>query len=133
MASKRLDNLLAAVDASRGEVGTYESVDHEFAKLEGERDEARAERDGARNMAHAIRSEAGWSETWPFPWNHNETMTEPFRCRYCDSVMKVSAGSYEENPWCVGCLDERMEKAAAENPLVGWRMEGDYMIPIRRG
>jgi len=55
-----------------------------------------------------------------------------FRCRYCDSLMDVSAASYAENPWCAGCLHERMAKAAAENPFVGWRVEGDYMVPIWR-
>ena len=59
-------------------------------------------------------------------------MADTFRCRYCDSVMGVSAAAYAENPWCVGCYDERMALAVAENPLVGWRMEGDYMIPIRK-
>jgi len=55
-----------------------------------------------------------------------------FRCRYCASLMNVSAASYAENPWCVNCLDERMARAAAENPLIGWRVEGDYMVPIWR-
>lgn len=59
-------------------------------------------------------------------------MADTFRCRYCNAPMKVSCRAYAENPFCVGCLNERMEKAAAENPLVGWRMEGDYMIPIRK-
>ena len=54
-----------------------------------------------------------------------------FRCRYCGSDMEVSAASYEENPFCVGCYDERVAKAAAENPLVGWRMEGEYLVPVR--
>jgi hypothetical protein len=31
-------------------------------------DQMKAERDEARRMAQAIRAEAGWKETWPFPW-----------------------------------------------------------------
>lgn len=45
--------------------------------------------------------------------------------------MNVSDASYEENPFCSGCLHERIELAASEDPLVGWREEGDYIVPIR--
>ena len=31
-------------------------------------DQMEAERDEARRMARALRSEAGWDETWPLPW-----------------------------------------------------------------
>ena len=31
-------------------------------------DQVGAERDEARRMARALRSEAGWEETWPLPW-----------------------------------------------------------------
>ena len=53
------------------------------------------------------------------------------KCRHCSSPMKVSAASYAENPWCSGCLHERLALAADENPVLGWRIEGDYLVPIR--
>jgi hypothetical protein len=53
-------------------------------------------------------------------------------CRYCHSEMKVSDASYEENPWCSGCLHERIAKAAAEDPLVAEVWDGDYVTFIRK-
>lgn len=34
-------------------------------------DQMKAERDEARRVALAIRAEAGWKETWPFPWEQS--------------------------------------------------------------
>lgn len=60
------------------------------------------------------------------------------RCRYCGSDMSgVSSGSYAENPYCQGCLDERLAKAAAEaekeqGKLIGWRvLENGYVEQVR--
>lgn len=54
------------------------------------------------------------------------------RCRYCKAeMMDVSCESYMENPFCAGCLHERMEKANTEagpghwEPLPG--TDGQYV------
>jgi hypothetical protein len=40
--------------------------------------------------------------------------TDALTCRYCGSRMDVSTQAYAENPWCSGCLHERMEIARSE-------------------
>lgn len=46
--------------------------------------------------------------------------------------MNVSDGSYEENPFCTACYRERVELAVAQDPVVGWREENDYLVPVRQ-
>lgn len=46
--------------------------------------------------------------------------------------MDVSAESYFQNPFCKQCLPERLQQAANEDPVVGWREEGDYVVPVRK-
>lgn len=47
--------------------------------------------------------------------------------------MRVSARAYEENPYCGGCYDERVALATAALPPMEWRLEGDYLVPVRGG
>lgn len=49
------------------------------------------------------------------------------RCRFCRREMRCSALGYEQNPFCVGCLDERMKQATPAGG-VRWRREGDYCV-----
>ena len=57
-----------------------------------------------------------------------ETMVTPgYRCRYCRRPMPVSARVYDENPFCSGCLHERM--ARASDPLDGPRLECGLPLP----
>lgn len=53
-------------------------------------------------------------------------------CHYCKRPMNVSDGSYEENPFCTACYRERVELAVAQDPVVGWREENDYLVPVRQ-
>ncbi len=54
------------------------------------------------------------------------------RCRYCKRRMYVSKKSYQQNPFCSECLPERLVKAAAADPVVGWNDLGDgYVRPVR--
>ncbi len=50
------------------------------------------------------------------------------KCRYCKNKMDVSDRAYEENPFCSGCLHERLEKAAAGLGPGEFVFEGDYAI-----
>ena len=55
-------------------------------------------------------------------------------CRYapCSKRMHVTQESYRQNPYCAECLHERLTKASATDPVVGWRDLGDgYVRPIR--
>lgn len=51
------------------------------------------------------------------------------RCKYCGSDMtdSVSAMGYMENPFCTGCLKERIEKTASERGPGHWERCGDYI------
>jgi hypothetical protein len=57
-----------------------------------------------------------------------EILERVLRCRYCSREMAVSAGAYEENPFCDRCLPERIKRSAVER--VRWRVVGDYFEPI---
>lgn len=58
-----------------------------------------------------------------------EIVAPVLRCRYCSREMTVSAAAYGENPFCDGCLSERVERAADKQ--IEWRTVGDYFEPIR--
>ena len=52
-------------------------------------------------------------------------------CPYCKRAYRTTGESFEQNPFCGKCLNERLAKAAESGPkLVGWRHEGRYMVPI---
>ncbi len=56
------------------------------------------------------------------------------RCRYCNSEMTdiVSAIGYAQNPFCHGCLDERIKNAprAPENEVVVQIGRYFHFIPV---
>ena len=52
-----------------------------------------------------------------------------YRCRYCRSEMRVTSYVYDENPFCAGCLHERVARAVDVDPLDGPRM--DCGLPVR--
>ncbi len=47
------------------------------------------------------------------------------RCRYCKREHEGSAMSYQENPFCRHCLEERLSKFAVDGE---WSLEGHYAI-----
>lgn len=49
------------------------------------------------------------------------------RCKFCGREMTCSPLSYEENPFCMACLPERV-KASKPKGRVRWRTEGHYVI-----
>ena len=56
------------------------------------------------------------------------------RCRYCKRMFRCTPQGYAENPWCGGCLHERLAKAAAEAGPVEWVHLGNgYTMPMRAG
>jgi len=50
------------------------------------------------------------------------------RCRYCGREMKCSALEYQENPFCIVCLPERVEKSSLRG-RINWEGEGSYITP----
>lgn len=55
------------------------------------------------------------------------------RCRHCGSDMTdtTSSSSYRENPFCGGCLEERLQNAAATLGPIRHRRVGQYIEPIQ--
>ena len=51
-------------------------------------------------------------------------------CRFCGNELRVSSLSFQENPFCNGCLSERLAAAAKENQFLSWTVNGDYMESI---
>lgn len=43
--------------------------------------------------------------------------------------MMVTEASYRENPFCNGCLLERIE--GASGPILGWETVDGYVSPVR--
>jgi hypothetical protein len=53
------------------------------------------------------------------------------RCLFCgNEMMKVSALSYEQNPYCSKCLEKRVEQASAETRLKSWKRSGNYFEAV---
>ena len=52
-------------------------------------------------------------------------------CEHCGGEMRVSALSYEENPYCTRCLRRRVSAHAV--PRLRWRRRGRYLEPIDAG
>jgi hypothetical protein len=51
------------------------------------------------------------------------------RCKYCGkSMMSESPQSFKENPFCGGCLMERMAKAALNAPTGKWVANGNHLV-----
>jgi uncharacterized paraquat-inducible protein A len=48
------------------------------------------------------------------------------RCRHCGAEMETNPLSYEENPYCVRCFDERTRTATAPGELA-WTPRGHYI------
>ena len=55
------------------------------------------------------------------------------RCRYCGSDMtrNVSSESYRENPFCAGCLNDRMGIAKNELGPIRNERHGHYLVAVR--
>jgi len=49
-------------------------------------------------------------------------------CQFCGREMDVSALSYAENPFCTGCLGERLRVGHGASDYLSWRIEGDYFV-----
>ena len=49
-------------------------------------------------------------------------------CRWCGQEMDVSALSYAENPFCKGCLVDRLHDGQGDGAYLGWRSEGNYFV-----
>lgn len=55
------------------------------------------------------------------------------QCRYCKRKMRVSQQAYAENPFCKHCLHERMQLAAAQDPVIlRIRESNGYIVFVRR-
>lgn len=52
---------------------------------------------------------------------------EPTPCKYCGAMMRREARSILENPFCNGCLHERLEVAARGIPKKKMIMRGDWV------
>jgi hypothetical protein len=53
------------------------------------------------------------------------------RCRYCGTEVTASALSFEENPYCVECLGERLSRATGDaGKYASWSISGDYAVSI---
>jgi hypothetical protein len=55
-------------------------------------------------------------------------LTRIQRCRYCGREMSSPSLEYQENPFCVVCLPERIANALPSGSVL-WRREGNYVIP----
>jgi hypothetical protein len=55
------------------------------------------------------------------------------RCAFCGSEMTSSKLSRRENPFCNGCLHDRLKQAANALGPVGWRVVGDYVEFLSEG
>lgn len=55
-----------------------------------------------------------------------------FVCRYCGGGMRCTAEAHAENPFCSGCLKERLEIGVKERGPVEVVVIGDYVwfIPV---
>jgi hypothetical protein len=54
------------------------------------------------------------------------------RCKHCRTAMGASALSYDENPYCVNCLRERV-RAATPAGTLSWRIRGHYIEFLTKG
>ena len=52
------------------------------------------------------------------------------RCSFCGEEVETSSLGYAENPFCVGCLNERIGEAAQSTSTLSWRQRGDYLVAI---
>ncbi len=52
------------------------------------------------------------------------------RCRYCGREMETGALAYDENPYCVRCLDDRTRGTTAPSELL-LRFRGHYVELIK--
>ena len=64
--------------------------------------------------------------------NIDEAMRDN-RCRYCGSDMTddVTPTAYLENPFCSGCIRERIDAASLMLGPIENRVVGRYLEPIR--
>jgi hypothetical protein len=49
-----------------------------------------------------------------------------FICRHCDGEMRCTAEGFQENPFCGGCLHERLQLAVAARGPGKMVVEGGY-------
>jgi hypothetical protein len=52
-------------------------------------------------------------------------------CKFCKRWMDVSDESYAQNPYCARCYHDRLRITSKEAPLLAWKRDGDYVIPVR--
>lgn len=54
------------------------------------------------------------------------------RCLHCETDLTdvVSPASYRENPFCCGCLSDRLEAVRRQVGLVENRQDGHYLVAI---